>query len=342
MTITEIASLSGVSVATVSRVLNHPDAVLPETREHILRIMEENNYSPSWCARGLRLGNPGMIVLLVPSIEHTFSQMVVSGVETITATKQHTLVLCVTNDEKAREQEYLNRMIDRKADGFILVNSTLSGSELSVLKARNIPCVHIGMRQDDAFRHLCYIDHTDGVYGLMQHLVDLGHRKMTFILNAHSKIFTSQIQTGAKLAVQGRTDDPIEIRYLLTENSVSGGFNGLKQLIDENDLPDVIVAGTAEMAMGVVQSAQFNRMRIPDDVALVSLADAPVCSVLSPQITAISQPVKRLGMMAARMLFDVLEDIDVAEGLPQEITLKTKLKIRRSCGNTKLIYDPME
>ena len=75
---------------------------------------------------------------------------------------------------------------------------------------------------------------------------------------------------------------------MLTENSVSGGFNGLKQLIDENDVPDVIVAGTAEMAMGVVQSAQFNRMRIPDDVALVSLADAPVCSVLSPQITAIS------------------------------------------------------
>lgn len=341
MTISEIAALAGVSVATISRVLNHPEVVQQETRERVLAVMEQLNYSPSWCARGLRLGKPGMIVVLVPDIENTFTQMAVAGVETVASAKLHPVVLCGTRGNSKREAEYLLRMTDRQADGVILINSLLRGEQLRALDDRGIPFVHIGRRDDGACRHFCYIDHAESVFKLMQHLSGLGHRRVAFLLNPFATILEQQVREGANLALL-QAPAGASLDFYTAEDTASGGFNLVKRLLSEHSLPDVLVAGSAEQTMGIVHAAQYHGLAIPDDLAVASLADAPVCSVLNPPVTSIVQPVKRLGMMAARMLFDLLDGDDMAEGLPQEISLKSKLQIRRSCGNTKYIYESIE
>ncbi len=341
MTIAEIAALAGVSPATISRVLNHPEVVQPETRERVLAVMEACNYSPSWFARGLRLGKPGMIVLLVPGIENTFFQMAASGVETVASSKQYTVVLCATQGDAKRESDYLLRMADRQVDGMILANSLLGAGQLKVLSDRGIPSVHIGKRIDGACRHLCYIDHEEGVQKLMQHLFLLGHRRVALLLDPLAQILEEQARIGVSRAMQQAPEGAKPLFYT-AENSVSGGFNTVKQMLAEHTLPDAVIAGSAEQTMGVVHAAQFHSLGIPAELAVASLSDAPVCSILVPPITSIAQPVKRLGMMAARMLFDIIDGTELAEELPQEITLKPKLQIRRSCGNIKYIYDSLE
>lgn len=341
MTIAEIAARAGVSAATISRVLNHPEVVQPETRERVLAIMEECNYSPSWCARALRLGKPGMIVLLVPGIENTFYQMAASGVETVASSKQYTVVLCATQGDARREAEYLMRMADRQADGVILVNSLLNAAQLRNLADRGIPAVHIGKRTDGACGHLCYIDHEEGVHKLMQHLLQLGHRRIALLLDPLAHILEEQVRIGVSRAMQ-QAPEGTEPVFCTAENSVAGGFNTVKRMLSENALPDAIIASSTEQTMGIVHAAQFHSLAIPSDLAVASLADAPVCSILVPPVTSIAQPVKRLGMMAARMLFDIMDNAELAEDLPQEITLKPKLQIRRSCGNTKYIYESLD
>ena len=341
MTIAEIAKRAGVSAATISRVLNHPELVQPETRERVLAIMEENSYSPSWCARGLRMGKPGMIVLLVPSIENVFCQMAASGVETVAASKEYTVALCATRGNAKREAEYLLRMVDRQADGIILANSLLEASQLQILKERNIPSVHIGKRTDDACKHQCYIDHEEGVYKLMLHLFQLGHMRITIVLDPLASILKEQVKIGVSRAMHAAPAGA-DVSIQTAENSVSGGFNAIKQFLAQHEMPDTIVAGSTEQMMGIVHAAQSNHIAIPKDLAVASLADAPVCSILVPPVTSIAQPVKRLGMIAARMLFDQIDSTELAEELPQEITLKPKLQIRRSCGNTRYIYDSLD
>lgn len=341
MTIAEIAARAGVSAATISRVLNHPEVVQPETRERILAIMEEHNYSPSWCARGLRLGKPGMIILLVPGIENTFFQMAASGVETVASSRQYAVVLCTTQGDAKREADYLLRMADRQVDGVILANSLLSAGQLNVLSGKKIPVVHIGKRTDDACGHLCYIDHEEGANKLVQHLVQLGHQRMALLIDPRAKMLEEQVRTGVSRALQ-HTFHGVEPLFFSAPDSVSGGFNMVKQMLSEHTLPDVIITGSAEQAMGVVHAAQYHSINIPGDLALASLSDAPVCSILAPPVTSIAQPVKRLGMMAARILFDVIDHAELAEELPQEITLKPTLQIRRSCGNTKYIYEAFD
>lgn len=340
MTIAEIAARAGVSAATISRVLNHPEVVQPETRERVLSIMEECNYSPNWSARALRMGKPGMIVLLVPGVENTFYQMIASGVETVTSAKSYTVALCATHGDAKREGDYLMRMADRQVDGFILVNSLLSTVQLKVLSERGIPTVHIGKRMDGACRCLCYIDHEEGGCKLMQHLLQLGHRRIALLLDPLARILEEQVRSGVSLSMLQASAETKPLFYSV-ENSVSGGFNAVKRMLAEDKLPDAVIAGSTEQVMGVVHAAQSLGLSIPTELAVACLSDAPVCSILVPPVTGIAQPVKRLGMMAARMLFDVMDSAELAEELPQEITLKPKLQIRRSCGNTKYIYESL-
>ena len=123
--IKEIAQLAGVSVATISRVLNHPEQVLPETRERVLAIMEANDYTPNWFARGLNLGRTNTIALLLPNIQSCLYQRIFSGVETVARSKQYVVLSCHTHGDPALECDYLKTAQTRRIDGVILVATAL-------------------------------------------------------------------------------------------------------------------------------------------------------------------------------------------------------------------------
>ena len=115
--------MAGVSVATISRVLNHPEQVLPETRERVLAVMREQDYTPNWFARGLNLGKSNIISLLIPTIESSFYQQITSGIETISRSKGYAVFFCDTHSDEQIEAEYLKMAETRRIDGMILVCS---------------------------------------------------------------------------------------------------------------------------------------------------------------------------------------------------------------------------
>ena len=135
--------MAGVSVATISRVLNHPEQVLPETRERVLAVMREQDYTPNWFARGLNLGKSNIISLLIPTIESSFYQQITSGIETISRSKGYAVFFCDTHSDEQIEAEYLKMAETRRIDGMILVCSKLGGQDAVPLSC-DIPRVHIG------------------------------------------------------------------------------------------------------------------------------------------------------------------------------------------------------
>ena len=183
MNIKEIARAAGVSVATISRVLNHPEQVLPETREHVLAVMKEHHYTPNWFARGLNLGRTNTIALLVPNLELNRFQQLICGVETVARSKQYAVILCHTENDPAQELAYLEMVRTRHIDGVIFAPSSLSRQQREPLLSDGVPCVHVGRGAESGFDAMCYIDQEESAFRLTQHLLSLGHESIGLLLD---------------------------------------------------------------------------------------------------------------------------------------------------------------
>lgn len=338
MNIKEVAKTAGVSVATVSRVLNHPEQVQPETKSHVLSVMESLNYQPNWFARGLNLGRTSTIALLVPNIENHRFLNIMTGVETVALKKQHTVFLCNTHANVQEETAYLKMVMDRQVDGIILVSTQLQKDELPNLIGDGCPWIHVGKTAPTGCGNLCFINYEEGAYQMTSHLIELGHDSIALMLDQAPLSEMQQIAAGYHRALREQLPGAAE-QVLLGEDSVQGGYLAAQKLLLHESLPPAIITASDDQAFGIMKAANDRQIEIPAKLALASLSDSPMCSIVSPALTSLELPSRRLGMVAARMLFDLIEGGEEDAFGPQEIILQPKLKIRRSCGNIKHIYE---
>lgn len=337
MNIKEVARTAGVSVATISRVLNHPEQVQPETRERVASVMRQLDYQPNWFARGLNIGKTGTIALLIPSIQDHGFLDVVTGVETIARRKEHTVLLCNTHADAQEELNCLKMVLNRQVDGVILVSSRLDPNELKSLMKPEFPWVHVGSCAPGDCRNVCLIDYRRGAYQMTTHLLKMGHREITLLLDHRSPTQIDAITEGYRSALM-EYDLPCDREIMQAEGSVQGGYLLAQKLAQSHQLPPVLLAASEEQAFGITKAAIDEQIDIPGQLALACLQDSQIGSILNPPLTALELPTHRLGLTAARMLFDSIEG-GMGSGGPQEIVLQPTLKVRRSCGNTKPVYE---
>ena len=336
--IKEVAKAAGVSVATISRVLNHPEQVQPETKTHVLAVMESLNYHPNWFARGLNLGKTSTIALLVPNIESRRYREILSGVETVALKKQHIVMLCNTHADPEEEAEYLKMVVGRQVDGLILASPLLGGSQLNALLGSSLPWVHIGPAETGLCRNLCYINYEEGAYQMTTHLIKMGQKEITLLLDESPLVEMRQITAGYRRALREHLLEAKE-NILTCTDDPRGGYYTAQKLLQNGTLPQAMITASSGQASGVLKVLLDEAIPVPERMALACLSDSSTCSILEPPLTALEAPGKRLGMVAARMLFDNIEDSGEDGYGPQEVILQPKLKIRRSCGNTKPIYE---
>ena len=336
--IKEVAKAAGVSVATISRVLNHPEQVQPETKTHVLAVMENLNYHPNWFARGLNLGKTSTIALLVPNIESRRYREILSGVETVALKKQHIVMLCNTHADPEEEAEYLKMVVGRQVDGLILASPLLGGSQLNALLGSSLPWVHIGPAETGLCRNLCYINYEEGAYQMTTHLIKMGQKEITLLLDEAPLVEMRQITAGYRRALREHLPEAKESILTCTDDP-RGGYYTAQKLLQNGTLPQAMITASSGQASGVLKVLLDEAIPVPERMALACLSDSSTCSILEPPLTALEAPGKRLGMVAARMLFDNIEDSGEDDYGPQEVILQPKLKIRRSCGNTKPIYE---
>lgn len=337
MNIKEIAKLAGVSVATISRVLNHPEVVQEKTRKHVLEVMVQNNYTPNWFARSLNLDRTHTIALMIPNIEVEMFQKITSGVEQVTDKKAYNIFLCNTHNKLKKEEEYLNMLITRKVDGIIFAGSTLGKKHLSLLKENKIPFIFIG--KDEIFRdeNSCYINFEDSAFKMTEHLIHMEHDTIDLVIDRSSDSKSKYIIKGYEKAIDYYQKNLGHIHF--SHNSMEGGYLATKKLIENNQLPHAIFTSDDEIAFGVIKAARESNIEIPRQLAIAGFSNSPMCTLVLPELTSVDQPSKKLGMVAARMLFDLIEELEFSLETTQEIILQSTIKIRKSCGNKKYIYE---
>jgi LacI family transcriptional regulator len=339
ITIQDVAARAGVSAMTVSRVLNGSTRVSDATRQRIEVAIEELGYIPNALARGLLKGETHAIGLIVGDITNPYWTAVVSGAEEVAHRNGYALVLGNVGDSTDKAGQLIETMVSNRLDG-LLINmhakpfetNSFSDKVLRKLAKRNYPFVLIGPEHKGINTDIVRGDNDYGAQVLTRHLIELGHRRIA-LLNGPRSDFEAQHREQGYL--KSLADYGIEAdRELMVEGSYlrRGGYPqalGLLKL-PEGIRPTAILASNNFLALSVIEAARDLEIQIPEDLALVGFDDFELASIIYPFLTVMAQPARVLGVQAAQLLIDRLNNPE--KWRPSRLVFTPELIVRRSCG----------
>ena len=336
MNIKEIAKIAGVSVATVSRVLNHPDSVAPDTKERILAVIKESDYTPNWFARGLNFNKTNTIGLLLPNILNPSYMEVAKGVEDVAHQKDYTTLLCNAENDLEKERKYLDSLMRRRVDGIVLVSSLLESEDVDAVKKQGIPVVLIGENRTIAGVPIVRIDCQNAAGKAVRHLVDIGYKNIAIIYGTTPEMENLRKIEGYKAALK-EAKIPMKEDYVQgVANTVEGGYIAARKLIDMDKRPQAIFTSSDLLAFGAIDAMRDFGIRVPEDIAIVGFDNIRMSNLIEPKLTTVEKPMHKMGVVGARLLFDIMDSKE-EDCCSREILLQSKLKIRKSCGHRERI-----
>ena len=333
LTMAQIAAAAGVSLPTVSKVINQRADVAPATRERVERVMAEHGYVINRAARSLRTKQSGQIDFVVQSLQSDYACEILRGVEDALASTEVRAVLASTHDYQQREHQWLQRLAEGSTDGAILVLADKQSIHLQELRRRNIPFVVV-----DPFGQLgpddLSVSATNWAGGktATQYLLSLGHRRIAALLGDPTHPCTQDRLNGYRLALQdeGVPLDPELIRY--GDFHFESAYKEMCSLLALPEPPTAVFVGNDEQCLGVYKALYEHGIHIPDGMSVIGFDDMPYAAMLAPALTTIRQPLQEMGRVATKMLLRLIA------GEPVEtirVELATPLIKRASCGPLK-------
>lgn len=336
MNIKQIAKKAGVSVATVSRVMNHPENVAEHTREKIRKVMEEEGYKPNWFAQGLNFNKTMTIGLIVPHILNQMYMEIAKGVEDVVLAKGYITFIGNGEMNPKTEREYLDQLIQRKVDGIIIIFSSLESDELARLEKIDIPLVLIGANRDAAEFNMVKVDAKIAAENMVKHLLGCGHKRIAFLMGSDPREENEDMYDGYCRGLRSAGIRPDEDMVIKVDNSIEGGYQGTKKLLSITR-PEAIYAANDNIAFGALDALKESGISVPDEVALAGFGNYRMSNMVEPKLTTSEVPYHKMGVYGARLLMDIIETQDKEEFDTRMITLQSKLKVRKSCGHNERI-----
>ena len=336
--IRKVAQLAGVSVATVSRVLNHPERVSDRTREKVISVMKEMDFSPNALARGLTLKRTNTISLIIPDIQNPLYTEIARGVESIAHRNGNNLLLCNTEKDVEKEKSYVRMLIEKKIDGVILAYTGLQDEDFQEIMRKKINLLLCGMNTANKKISSVYSDFRNGAALAVRHLIDIGYRRIACITGSDRYIENREKVKGF---IETMTGAGLEVypHYLIHgDDDINSGFMCALKLQKLTPGPEAVFVCNDLMAIGAINGLQKAGLKVPGDIGVVGYDNIVMGSFIEPKLTTISWPVYKMGIIAARILLDEI-NAKPGEIQTQNILLEPKLKIRKSCGNIERVSE---
>jgi LacI family transcriptional regulator len=324
VTIRQVAAAAGVSIATVSRVLNGHSDVSGATRQAVERVLRERGYQ----AAGRR--SRGLIGVTMPLVHPGYFAQILSGASEALYEHDMRAVLCPTRHSHERETSLIEHLASGDADGAVLVLPEESAGELRALAGHGFPFVVVDPRAEvpDGIPVVCAA-HSSGATQATRHLLSLGHRRIGVIAGPEGWVATRERLRGhhAALAEAGVLPDKSLVRY--SNFRIDGGRAEAAALLGLPDPPTAVFAFNDSMAVGVMQEAAARGLRVPGDCSVVGFDDTVEATVAVPALTTVRQPLAELGRTAVSVL---LRQLHNRRFEPLRIELETRLVPRDSTG----------
>ncbi len=328
-TLHDVAEAAGVSIATVSRVLNnssHP--VNAATRARILETAEKLDYRPNVMARGLRTDRTHAIGVITDDITSPFSPLIIRGIQDRLKQAGYTCVIVSADWDPDIEQEAIHDLVSRSIDGVIFVESWhRSANETLDLAGR--PYVFVHRQFDVGYRYSVAPDEVYGAKLAVDHLLQLGHVRIGFVNGpTHYYASTDRLQGYREaIAPSGIAFD--EQLVARGDWEAASGYAAMQQILAASTLPTAVFVANDHMALGAIYAIWDAGLNVPADIAIVAYDDRPIAAIFRPSLTTVTLPCYEMGQASAELLLDRMADKDEPIG---EVKIRGRLIVRESCG----------
>jgi len=304
ITIRAVAEAAGVSIGTVSNVLNdRHDRVSPETRRQVLRVAQELGYRPSRLARSLVTRRSATLALIVSEMTNPLYPPAIEGVERVASAAGWRVILSSAWNAEA-QAEAAQVLLDHQVDGLIVFATSLYDDDryLRQLAADGVPVITINRQVDDPHVTQVRFDHRGGAELAVQHLIDLGHTHIAHLAGPRSRLTAAQRLAGYQSVLNRSGLDWRDEYVQVADYTFDGGLSATKHLLSVRPLPTAIFAASEMSALGAYRALTEAGVRVPQDVSLVAFGNPPFLNCYTPAFTTVDLPVVEAGEQAARLL----------------------------------------
>jgi len=309
VTIEEVAKEAGVSVATVSRVLNKSNSVATKTRIKVEEAIKKLNYEPNMLGRNLRRSESRMILALLPSISNPFYTLIINGIEDIARKSGYSVLLCQTDSDPERETVYFNILKQRLADGLISLDPTV---DIELLRdvAKNYPIIQSCEFSEELDIPYVTIDNFTAGYKAVKHLISIGRKKIALVNSDKKFMYARLRQEGYEKALKEAGIEYREKYVINGENDFESGQRAMKQLLELKDKPDAVFLVSDILAIGAIKTIKESGLKVPEDIAIVGFDNIQFANMMNPSITTIAQPMYEIGCQSCKMLIEKIQNKD--------------------------------
>lgn len=326
-TVYNVAEKAGVSIATVSRVINNSPKVRPKTREKVLKVIEELDYHPNLSAQGLALNITEIIALIFPDISGPFYSEVLRGVEKEVHQHDYNLLIYGTHG-KERNPRFLRRLPSR-VDGMILMTRSVDDQYVFDLSRKCIPFVLLDREIDGVDADCILTNNVEAADQATEHLIQHNYRRIAFIGGPVGSPDSNARFNGYQQTLE-KHGLPISASLVeLGDFCQPSGYQAMNRLLDQKNPPDAVFTANDEMAIGAIEAVRSRGLTTPEDVAVIGFDDIQLATYVQPSLTTVRQPMRQFGTLAVQQLLRRIHDPSTS---PETIVLPTQLIIRHSCG----------
>jgi LacI family transcriptional regulator len=330
LTIKDIAKKLNISVSTVSRALRDTYDINKETKEKILLVAAELNYTPNVNAIGLAQGKTYNLGIILPFITNYYFSTVITGIQEVAYNNNYNITLFITNDSPSRELSIINNLTTTNFDGLLVSVSSNSDScnHFQEVINNGTPIVFFDRVAQNIETSKVMQDDFAGAFEAVEHLINNGYSKIAHIAGPKGLDFTDKRLKGY-IAAMKKYDLSINEDWIIFSGfSQECGENDMELLLQKQDIPDAVFAVNDRKAIGAIITLKKRNIAVGKDIGVIGFTNDPMANIISPSLTTIAEPAFDIGKISCELL---LKHLKKKYFSPQEIILPGKLIVRESC-----------
>lgn len=327
-TIYDVANEAGVSISTVSKVLNNTGSIAEKTRKRVRETMRELNYQPSVVASVKK--RIQTIGLLIPNIANPFMAEIARGIENHVKQYGFSLMICSTDNNLKNEIEYISILKQKYVDGVIIATGLKENKAIKELLKAEIPVALLSRDVSSLAVDTVLVDDFLGGYQATEHLISLGHEKIAIITEDINFPTIQARVEGYKKALEEAGLEYDESLVFSNNISVDEGNQSTRELLTSTSPPTAIFASTEFLAIGAIQGARELAVKVPEELSIIGFDNTVLSTICDPPLTTIAQPIQEMSEKVVELL---VAEIENPKETKQRVVLSPRLVVRKSTSH---------
>jgi LacI family transcriptional regulator len=307
ITIKDVARKAGVSISTVSRVINDSKPVTDEIKQKVLDVIKETGYVPNPLARSLVTKKSQLIGVIIPEVSDSFVSEIVNGIEEVAKMYDYDILLANTYSDKEQELKSINLLRAKQVEGIVMMSWLIDEEHIDFIKNSQIPATYISKTARGFDVYSVSISNTKATYDMTKYLIDKGHKKIGYIMTSKdTTVMEKERYIGYEKAMNEANLKIYDELVRSGDTEYEGGYKSMNEILNTNNIPDAVFVTGDESAIGAINAIFDAGYRVPEDISVAGFNDVKLASIYRPKLTTVHQPLYDMGAVAIRMVIKMI------------------------------------